>query len=70
MGKGSCTFKEADITRVLKGAKKAGVEVHVEIDLERKRMMITPVRPGEMREGHEMAMTPLEGWRAKRRGEG
>ena len=48
MGKGACRFKEADVTRVLKAAKKAGVDVQVEIDLERKRMTITPVQAGEV----------------------
>jgi len=44
LGKGACTFKEADVTRALKAAKKAGVDVAVEIDLERKRLRITPVK--------------------------
>jgi hypothetical protein len=69
LGKGSCTFKEADITRAFKAARKAGFTAQVEIDLERKRMTITPVMPGEVTEGDERAMTPLEKWRAKRRGE-
>jgi hypothetical protein len=46
LGKGACTFKEVDVTRALKAAKKAGVDVQVEIDLERKRMTITPVKAG------------------------
>ena len=41
-----CTFKEVDITRAFKAAKKAGVDVQVEIDLERKRITITPVKRG------------------------
>ena len=44
LGKAACTFKVVDITRIFKAAKKAGVDVQVEIDLERKRMTITPVR--------------------------
>lgn len=44
MGKGACTFKEADLTRAFKAAKKAGVDVQVEVDLERKRLTITPVK--------------------------
>jgi hypothetical protein len=43
LGKAACTFKEVDITRAFKAAKKAGVDVQVQIDLERKRMTITPV---------------------------
>ena len=44
MGKGACTFKESDVTRAFKAARKAGVDVQVEIDLERKLMRITPVK--------------------------
>ena len=46
MGKAPCTFKEADVTRAFKAARKAGVDVKVAIDLERKRMTITPVKAG------------------------
>ncbi len=53
MGKGVCTFKEADITRALKAAKKAGVDVRVEIDLDRKRITITPVKPGDASDRNE-----------------
>jgi hypothetical protein len=45
MGKAACTFKEADVTRAFRAAQKAGVDVQVEIDLERKRMTLTPVKP-------------------------
>jgi hypothetical protein len=41
------TFRQADLTKAFKAAKKAGVDVQVEIDLERKRMRITPVKPIE-----------------------
>ncbi len=53
MGKGACTFKEADLTRAFKAAKKAGVDVQVEIDLERKRMRIMPVKAGEVNDRNE-----------------
>ena len=53
MGKGPCTFKEADLTRALKAAKKAEVDVKVEIDLERKRMTITPVKSGAVNSRNE-----------------
>jgi hypothetical protein len=46
LGKGTCTFKEADVTRAFKAARKAGVDVEVTIDLERKRLTITPVKAG------------------------
>jgi hypothetical protein len=45
MGKG--IFKEADVTRAFEAAKKAGIAVQVEIDLEHKRLTITPVKAGE-----------------------
>jgi hypothetical protein len=32
MGHGPCTFREADLARALKAAKKAGVRVRVEIE--------------------------------------
>jgi hypothetical protein len=51
LGKGAFTFKEADVTRAFKAAKKAGVDVQVEIDLDRKRMTITPVRAREVNSG-------------------
>jgi hypothetical protein len=47
MGKGACTFRETDVARAIRAAKKAGVDVRVEIDLERKRMTLTPVKAGE-----------------------
>ena len=56
MGKGTCTFKESDVTRAFKAAKKAGVHVQVEIDLERKRMRITPVETGEANDQNEWDM--------------
>jgi len=50
------TFRETDVTRAFKAAKKAGVDVRVDIDLERKRMTLTPVKvvePNETTEGNE-----------------
>jgi hypothetical protein len=44
LGKRACTFKESDVTRAFKAAKKAGFDVQVEIDLDRKQMRITPVK--------------------------
>jgi hypothetical protein len=51
LGKGTCTFKEAEVTRAFKAARRAGVDVQVEIDLERKRMRITPVKAGGVNGG-------------------
>jgi hypothetical protein len=53
LGKGACTFKEADVTRAFKAAKKAGIDVQVAIDLERKRMTITPVKAGGVKGKNE-----------------
>lgn len=53
MGKGACTFKETDVTRAFKAAKKAGVDVQVEIDLDLRRMRITQVKIGEANDRNE-----------------
>jgi hypothetical protein len=56
LGKNACTFKEADVTRAIKAAKKAGVDVQVEIDLDRKRITITPITAREVNgDGNETA---------------
>jgi hypothetical protein len=48
MGKGPLPFKGTDVTRAFKAAKKAGVDVLVEIDLGNgKKMTIRPVKAGE-----------------------
>jgi hypothetical protein len=44
MGKGPCAFKEADITRAYRAAKKAGVIVEIKLSLDRKEMTLTPVK--------------------------
>jgi len=46
MGKGPLVFKETDLTRALRAARKAGVDVKVTINLERKIMTVTLVKPG------------------------
>jgi hypothetical protein len=45
MGRGPCTFRESDLVRVFRGAKKAGVPVEVKISLDRKEMTIRQVEP-------------------------
>jgi phosphatidylserine/phosphatidylglycerophosphate/cardiolipin synthase-like enzyme len=47
MSKGTYTFKATDVTRALKAAKKAGVDVQVVLDLERKTLTLTPVKVAE-----------------------
>jgi hypothetical protein len=44
MGRGSLPFKESDVVRLLRAAKKAGVPCQIEIDLEHKLMRIIPVQ--------------------------
>jgi hypothetical protein len=50
MGKRPLSFKESDITRALRAAKKAGVDMQVTIDLERKTMTLTPVKISDVSE--------------------
>ena len=47
LGQRCLHIHRVDITRAFKAAKKAGVDVRVEIDLERKGMTITPVKTCE-----------------------
>jgi hypothetical protein len=41
-------FKQADVTRALRAAKKAGVDVQITLDLQHKTMTLTPVKVGEV----------------------
>jgi hypothetical protein len=53
MGHGPCTFREADLTRALNAAKKAGVEVErIEIDRTGKIVLVVG-REGETIEASE-----------------
>jgi hypothetical protein len=49
MGKGPCTFKEADITRAVRAAKKVGAEVV--LDHEHKLIGIIPVKASDAGNG-------------------
>jgi hypothetical protein len=53
------TFRQGDLTKAFKAAKKAGVDVRVEIDLECRRMTITPVNTSDA--GDE-AITAKNDW--------
>jgi hypothetical protein len=53
LGKGACTFKEVDLTRAFRAAKKAGVDVQVEIDLRRNRMRVIPLKASEAADRNE-----------------
>ena len=61
MGKAACTFKEVDLARALKAAKKADGDVRIEIDLERRRMTITPIKRGRESSGPGEGTTAGEG---------
>jgi hypothetical protein len=47
MSKGPYPFKESDITRAIRAAAKAGKDVKIEIDLDRRCMSIIPIKPVE-----------------------
>jgi hypothetical protein len=61
MGKAACTFKQSDVTRAFKAAKKAGVDVQVQINQETKTITITPVKVIESGECHPKSETTGEG---------
>jgi hypothetical protein len=42
-----CAFTETDVTRLLKAAKKAAVDVCIRLDAERKTMTITTIVKGD-----------------------
>jgi hypothetical protein len=44
MSRGKYPFKESDITRALKAARKAGEVVQIEVDADRRCMRIIPVK--------------------------
>jgi hypothetical protein len=70
MGRSPSTFKVADVTRAFLAAKKAGVLAEIHIDLEQKRMTITPIKPSAAAEPvSESNLSPddeLERWRKKK----
>jgi hypothetical protein len=49
MAKRSLTFKERDVTRAFRAAKKAGVMVEIKISLDRREMTLTPVKAGDVK---------------------
>lgn len=54
MGKAACSFRESDLARAIRAMRKAGgAPMRIEIDLERKRMSLTPVTVGEARDRNE-----------------
>jgi hypothetical protein len=52
MGHGRCTFKEADLTRALRAAKKAGTHV-TRAELDRDGKIVLVLRNGEASSGKE-----------------
>jgi len=62
MGRGPCAFKESDLTRAVKAARKAGLEVErVEVDRDGKIVIITgkPGASGELN-GNGSAENPWD----------
>jgi hypothetical protein len=53
LAKGALSFKETDLTRAFRAAKKAGVSVKVGIDLRRNFMWVTPVKTDDTTERNE-----------------
>ena len=47
MSRAKYSFKESDITRAIRAAAKAGKDVKIEIDLDRRCMSIIPIKPVE-----------------------
>ena len=47
MSRAKYSFKESDVTRAFRAAQKAGVDVKVEVDIERRCMSIIPIKPVE-----------------------
>jgi hypothetical protein len=47
MSAGPHSFKQSDVTRAFVAAQKAGEKVRVEIDLQHKRITLTPMKPDE-----------------------
>jgi hypothetical protein len=43
-------FKESDVTRAYRAAKKAGVIVEIKLSLDRKEMTLTPVKVSDVSE--------------------
>ena len=60
MGHGPCTFREADLARALKAAKKAGVRVRVEIESGNK--LAVTMLGEETPENKENEGNELEQW--------
>jgi hypothetical protein len=51
MGNGPCTFREADLAKALKAAKKAGVRVRIEIESGNKlAVTMLPIAQGVSKE--------------------
>ena len=63
MSRAKYPFKESDIARAFRAARKAGVDVKVEVDLDRRCMCIIPVKV------EQTSSNDLDRWVAKHAGE-
>lgn len=60
MSRGSCTFKQQDLVRALKGARAAGLQVdRIEIEKDGKIIISTP-------RGSNTPLNSYDTWKAKR----
>jgi hypothetical protein len=66
MGKrGSCSFRERDVTRLVRAAIKAGIAVgRVLWDAEARQIIVIAAKPGESN-GAVVEIKELDGWIAK-----
>jgi hypothetical protein len=53
MSRGVHAFKQSDLMRAIRATRKVGCAMRIEIDLERRRMSLTPVTVGETRDRNE-----------------
>ena len=51
MGKGKCAFTKTAVKRAFEGAKEAGVQVQIVVDLNAKTMTLTPISTSDVKDG-------------------
>jgi hypothetical protein len=66
VGKASCVFTASDVARALRAAKKAGVPVRLEIDLQHHVLKIIPAESDKASESNLTPDDELERWRKKK----
>jgi hypothetical protein len=51
MGKAKCAFTKTAVKRAFEGAKEAGVQVQIVVDLNAKTMTLTPISTSDVKDG-------------------